>query len=132
KLFTLLVLSCICLAASAQTIHPDYKDGKLYVRVYANQNPSFGKIKKWKTLPLSSFPFIKNISPAFSITSISKPFFAAKGSDELLRTYELNFSNYAAVEQLIDALKQSGSVELAERIPIMRTSLTPNDYTPTG
>lgn len=131
KIFTLLVAFCLSTLALAQTIHPDYKDGKLYVRVNTLNNPNF-KTNNWNNIPVSLFPFLKTLSPSFSITGISKPFFAAKGSDELLRTYVISFSNYGATEQLISALKSTGAVELAERVPVMKTSLTPNDYTPTG
>src|SRR3989344_918579 len=132
KLLSIFVGIFVGTLCFAQTIHPDYTDGKLYVRVNANKNPSFGKHSDWKNLPLNSFSFLKNLIPTFSITKVSKPFFAAKGSDDLLRTYVVHFSDYGNYQQLIDLLKQTGSVELAERIPLMKTSLTPNDYTPSG
>lgn len=132
KLLSIFVGLCVGTLSLAQTIHPDYTDGKLYVRLNANSTPAIGKHPDWKNLPISGFSFLKDLSSPFSITKVSKPFFAAKGSDELLRTYVVHFSNYASYQQLIDALKQTGSVELAERVPLMKTSLTPNDYTPTG
>lgn len=116
-------------AALAQTVFSDYTDGKIYVRVKASNNPSFAKQRQWQKLPVTSFPFLSSLSAQYGINNVSKPFFAAKGSDELLRTYVVEFSHTADVQHLIADLEHSGAVDFAEKVPLMKTfAYTPNDY----
>src|ERR1700741_1535477 len=131
KKLKLLVLALIAgSGAYAQTVFNDYTDGKIYVRVKQANDPVFAKTEThWSNLPLTKFPFLSSLSSQYGISKVSRPFFAAKGSDELLRTYVVEFTNKASVLNLIHDLEHSGSVELAEKVPLMKTSYTPNDPT---
>ncbi|MFL5754462.1 MAG: S8 family serine peptidase [Bacteroidia bacterium] len=130
KLHLLVLLLVFSYCTYAQTVFSDYTDGKVYVRVKTSHNPVFAKNRKnWDKLPLNEFPFLTGLSVKYGIDAISKPFFAAKGSDELLRTYVLEFSHKTQVLNLIADLEGSGAVDLAEKVPLMQTSVyTPNDY----
>ncbi|MFW6019423.1 MAG: S8 family serine peptidase [Bacteroidales bacterium] len=115
SLFTLL-------SSSAQTIYSDYKDGKLYVilekeHIATSQDP---------------IAFLDTLNLSVKVTSSSQPF--TIDSDTLSRTWEISFKPADQVDELLRELIQLPQVEYAERIPLTKTFLTPNDpfYTSTA
>ena len=127
KLILALLVALVPFAAFAQSSLPDYQDGKIWFRVkddvrinaMLNENP--------RNLAIGTLPFLDPISKSHMITKLSQPFFAAKTSPILLRTYLLEFSDYNSVQTIIDELKATGKIVYAERVPLDHTCLTPND-----
>lgn len=111
---------------TAQTVHPDYQDGKIWFKVKDNYNTATLTQNHPYDLPVASLPFLANMH-AYELTALSRPFHAAKNSNTLQRTYLLEFADYAHVDDIIASLKQSGAVDYAERVPLDRPTLTPND-----
>jgi serine protease len=112
----------------AQNFNIHYQDGKVwfllkddYLKVASapDENPA--------NLPLGRLSFLAALEGPYSITRLSLPFVAAKNSPVLTRTYLVEFSNIHEVEGLIAALKSSGAVEYAEKVPLDRPFLVPND-----
>ncbi|MCD6066031.1 MAG: Thermitase [Bacteroidetes bacterium] len=127
KITLVLAAVFISVFAFAQSIHPHYADGKIYIRVKTTTIVQVGKGANWNNLPIASFPFLKQLASAYGISKVSKPFYAAKDDKDLQRTYVVCFTNRASVSGLIAALEQSGAVDFAERVPLMKTSYVPND-----
>ena len=85
----LLLLSFVtcCVLALAQNAFPGYTDGKIWFKL-KNTHPVM-KTKgenPWK-IQMSQLPFVEKVLGDFQITNLSKPFFAMKTDEKLLRTY---------------------------------------------
>jgi serine protease len=131
-----IILSVLLVTATfisqSQTIYSNYTDGKIYVRLKSGTAPSFAKNRNWNNLPIDKFGMIQSLVSSYSINKISKPFYAAKGDEALLNTYLFSFSQFNRVDNLIAELKSNQSIELVEKVPLMKSFLTPNDYATTG
>lgn len=125
KLLALLAL--IPIGLFAQTAHVNYQDGKIWfkldneVRILQplKENPS--------KIPVQSIPGLSQIVSKYGFINLSKPFAAAKNSEILQRTYLLEFSSVQDVEKCIRDLENLKGVEYAEKVPLDRMFLTPND-----
>jgi serine protease len=127
KILLAVIIALLPFAVIAQTIYPDYQDGKIWFRVKDDYRITASLNENPHKLPIGELPFLNGISKSHFVTNLSRPFFAAKNSPILQRTYLLEFSDYASVNTIIDALKASGNVVYAERVPLDKTCLTPND-----
>lgn len=132
KKISLLFFFCIfAWATKAQTAHPDYQDGKIWFRIKKDYRIFLPFSKNGSTnyldLPLSTMPFISELSKSSGITKLSNSFHIAKKSPELQRTYLLEFTNYNMVDELIRQIEASGAVEYAEKVPLLKHCLTVND-----
>ena len=119
--------------AISQTVYNDFIDGQIWFQLKADKVVQHeisedGKIKpNLNKMKLSSMPYLRNIFKKHTITNLSQPFPKAYGSDELMRTYLLNFSDINNVDAFISELEESGAIVYAEKVPLMEISLTPND-----
>lgn len=116
----------------AQTVHKDYLDGYLWIKVKNDfplrANIDFGNqyVQKMHDLPVEYLGFLRKYVDVYGITRISRPYFMTK--DEKLRNvYRIEFSNTAGVNALAELLESENAVEYAEKIPLLRHCLTPND-----
>ena len=111
------------LHVSAQVHIEDYHTGQLYVRL----NESF-------PLATSRIPereiatFFESYQVQFGITEVKAAFWFSKSASN--RIYRISFNQSALTEQFIKQLEASGKVIYAERIPISRKALVPNDLGP--
>jgi len=123
-LAAVLLISC---SGFAQTIFPDYQDGKIWFRIKQDYRTSRALSEDPNHLPLSTVPFLDGVGKTHSFTNLSQPFHAANNSPELQRTYLLQFSDFAQVDVIINQMKATGNIDYAERVPLDRPCLTPND-----
>ena len=72
------------------------------------------------------FPEIRSITNEFNITEIENSFYFSN-NEFLKRTLTIGFSNFDKIDELITILSQNNRIRLAEKVPIMRTTLVPND-----
>jgi subtilisin family serine protease len=130
-----LAFSSLFFAGSAisQTVHSDFIDGQIWFQLKSDKiviktTSLDGKSRSdLNNLKLGSMPYLREVFTKHSITNLSQPFPKAYGSDELMRTYLLNFKDIKNVEAIITELEESGAVVYAEKVPLMEVSLTPND-----
>ncbi|MDF1673255.1 MAG: S8 family serine peptidase [Vicingaceae bacterium] len=119
--------------AISQTVHKDFIDGQIWFQLKADKVVQYtisedGKVKpNLNKMKLSSMPYLRDVFKKHSITNLSQPFPKAYGSDELMRTYLLNFADINNVDAFIAEMEESGNVVYAEKVPLMEISLTPND-----
>ena len=111
----------------AQTISPDYQDGKIWFRLKQDYRTDRALSEDPNKLPIGTISFLEGIGKMHSFTNLSQPFHAAKNSIELQRTFLLQFSDFAQVDVIINQMKATGNIDYAERVPLDRTCLTPND-----
>lgn len=95
---------------SAQTVHPDYVDGKAYLKL---------------TDPLSEQVW-DQFRNRYGVTSILQPF-RTPGMENV---YAIRFSETTRVNDLIAEMNRLPQVEYIERVPLYRTTYTPNDLAP--
>ncbi len=133
KLFTPLVGVFLALTSYSQTIYQNCQDGKIWFKVkddvvlnrintFKGQQSNLSTTQKCR-LELGG---LDDIFQNFTVEEL-KPFAVYTRSPKLSRTYELNFSNYQQVDQLIKVLEDQPQIEYAERVPLDRRTVTPND-----
>ena len=116
RIILILAASLLTLSSSyGQTVYSDYKDGKLYLILE----------KKHISTTENATAFLDTLSRDIQVTSVKQPF--TVDSDTLTRTWEISFKPAEKVDQLMRQLNQMSQVEFAERIPLTKTFLTPND-----
>lgn len=113
--------------ANAQTIYPDYVDGKIWFRLKKDYRAFMPANANFHNLPFTTLPILSNVVKSAGATKLSLPFKIAKKSPELQRTYQLEFSNIGQVDAIMQELVASGQVEYAERVPLLKPCLTVND-----
>lgn len=128
KIYSLLLSGfLVCQSfTKAQTIYPDYTDGEIYVKfktgalkVLKGQDPN--------ALNLSALNEIQSICSNYGVTKVIKPFYQADDDVTLQHILKFYFSNPSQVNAFINSLRKSSSIEYAEKVPLMKTCLTPND-----
>ncbi|MGQ0829649.1 MAG: S8 family serine peptidase [Bacteroidota bacterium] len=122
-----LLTAAFSVSVSAQTIYPDYQDGKIWFKIKSDARINANEKEDPNRIEIASMPFLKNMAGKHRITGLSKPFAGAKNSEILQKTYLLQFADYANVEQIIASLQASSIIEYAEKVPLDRTTLVPND-----
>lgn len=128
KLLYFLALLFLSVGAIAQNISPNYQDGKIWFKLKNSyRNTATSLDEKSNVVPFEALPFIKKIEKNYQLKSLSLPFAAAKNSNTLQRTYLLEFTDYANVNQILSDLRLSGAVEYAEKVPYDQHCLVPND-----
>lgn len=110
-------------STQAQTVYPDSNDGQLYLKI-KNEYP-VGEYTG-KTIDASAIPQIKAFISKYGITKVQRPFYI-KQSLELGQVYRIYFTEVTKVDAFIKDLQQDATVEYAERVPLVKTTLAPDD-----
>lgn len=109
--------------AWGQTQHPWFTDGKIYIKI---QNASTLPKVNDKVVNLSNVPELKDLAMKYGVTLVERPFFRSLSAD-LRQTYRVTFTQIAQVDNFIADLQKLPTVQFAERVPLMKLTLTPND-----
>src|SRR5687767_11887929 len=129
KLLLILFPALFGFALNAQTIHPDYMDGRIWFKIKDN-TPVWhvaGTKMDHSNMALSSFPFVKEMASKYNVTRLSRPFHMVKNDKKLSNVFLLEFADYSKVDLIIRQLVETGKLEYAEKVPLTKTTLTPND-----
>jgi len=113
----------------SQEPKPTYLRGQLFfkVRQYAPiEIPNVDDIRKRTEDPV--YQELNNLVTEYRITEIGKAF--QLQDPKLEKIYTLIFTDTARTEQLINSLQQLPYIEYAERVPLYKAYLTPNDLHP--
>jgi subtilisin family serine protease len=119
------------LTTQAQTINEHYQDGKIYLKL--KDNFPLNLVVAREGVPdnnlINKYSFVKAIAGQYGVQSMTRPFPKATGvgGAALQRTFLIQFDNYSNVEGLIRELSANNMVEYAEKVPLHKISLTPND-----
>lgn len=114
-------------ASFGQTVYKDYQDGRIYVKLKSWFNPKTGeRILPGYKWDLQNLPFRNQPGQEFQVSALNRAFNMDAG-EKLNSTLVLEFKNAARVDDLIALLKQDPFVEYAEKIPLVKLHLTPND-----
>ncbi|HEU4719257.1 MAG TPA: hypothetical protein VFU15_15540, partial [Bacteroidia bacterium] len=122
-----ILIACIPLAGWSQNVFTDFQDGKIWFQVKDDYRINAPLQEDPHHLPIGTLGFLNGISKNHQLTNLSRPFYAAKNSPILQRTFLLEFSDAANIMSVISELKATGNVVYAERVPLDHECLTPND-----
>jgi subtilisin family serine protease len=114
----------ITASAFAQTNEPWIQDGKIYIKLKDQFTVPFPVVQGRVTL--SKVLFLQDKISAYGITKMSNPFWYAKDS-KLERTFLIEFSMFSRIDDLISGFAAENTIEYAEKVPIYKLFLTPND-----
>lgn len=113
--------------AIAQNYYKDFQDGRLWVKFKYLNNPKTGEpIINSQNIELENLPFINKPDKKYGISKMAKAFRTDAG-EKLNSTFVVAFNNIQLVDELIETLSRDPNVEYAERIPLDRFDLSPND-----
>ena len=102
----------------AQTVDTNAVDGRIYLRVSQSSPVDLSNYN-------NSDPTLNTIIATYGITNMWTPFPLL--TNELDRTYEVEFSQLSLVNAMIMELQLLTYIEYAEKKPLFKTSLVPND-----
>lgn len=123
----LLILLLLPLISFGQKFSPDYQDGKIWFKVTNETRLTLSLDENPDILPVNTVPGLSTLAKKYGITNLSKPFFVAKESTILQRTFMIEFDDYLKIEQFIKELEGMNGVEYAEKVPLYKHCLTTND-----
>jgi serine protease len=128
RIFLVLITTLLCYTTFSQNVFKDYSDGKLYVKLskpaaktISNENP--------KNIPLNKLKVFGELFNKYAVTRVYKPFYQAIDDRNLPSILKIEFKNASAVSEFIKDLETNKDVEYAEKVPLMKTDITPNDPT---
>lgn len=130
RLLLLMCSAVLAFTSVAQTVHPDYLDGAIWVNVKSTaikyQSATYnGGVQNGEIVKASDLPF-KSVVEGQKITALSRPFHFAK-DEKLKHIIRIEIGDIHAVGEIIAELNRHPEVVYAERVPLLRKTLTPND-----
>jgi subtilisin family serine protease len=122
---TFIILALISLSGISQTYDRDFMDGKVYFK-FNDQVRVEIPVNADRSVDLENAPFLNAIRQQFDITGLSRPF-DLNNDSKLLRTFELNFSQFDKIEEVMDELAKNPGFEYVEKVPLDHVFYAPND-----
>ena len=123
----LLTLMLLPLFSFGQTVKAEFQDGKLWFKLTNEARVSSSLKEDPASISIYSIPGLPEIVQKYGDVKLSKPFHAAKNSIVLQRTYLLEFTDVANIDKLLREMQDLKGLEYAEKVPLDRHFLTPND-----
>ncbi|MBI3239747.1 MAG: S8 family serine peptidase [Flavobacteriia bacterium] len=111
----------------SQGAQVEFQDGKIWFKMTNEARIALPLIEDPTNISPLTIPGFDAIAHKYGATRLSKPFAAAKNSVILQRTFLLEFTDLSHTVELIKELQLMNGVEYAERVPLDRMCLTPND-----
>lgn len=134
KLFSLVLFMIVqnFIPAFGQTIYADYLDGAIWFKIketfpLSNAVQMNGKPVDQMNLNAVEFAYTKQIAINFAIQNLSRPFHMVKDNSKLNRVYRMELTNPEDVDAIIKELEMNPAIDYAEKVPLLKHCLTPND-----
>ncbi len=126
---TLLLISVIsAFNMMGQTVNPNFIDGEIYVKIH-NSIPVY---ENKGELMITSYPVLNEMHQMYPILKAYQSFKNTR-SEDLKHTFRIKFSDAKNIDDILNILnhpRNKNLIEYAEKVPLYRTSLTPNDLGP--
>ncbi len=128
KKYFILAIGCslLSLTTLAQSVYKDYTDGEIYVK-FKTGTLKLLKAANPQAIAPTLLPAFESSFAKVGVTKIEKPFYQANDDVTLQHILKIKFTDFSKVDAFIETLKLNASVEYAEKVPLTRTTLTPND-----
>jgi len=108
-----------------QTYDRDYMDGQVYFKFKDNVQVDI-PVNADRSVDPGNVPFLQSIMQQFDITGMYRPF-DINNDPKLIRTFELHFSQFDKIEEIMVELLKNQELEYAERVPLAYIDYSPND-----
>jgi subtilisin family serine protease len=112
--------------SNSQNFYTAYQDGSVYAKFSSSalktilyENP--------RNIPLYKLEFLNKLGSTYGISKICRPFSNANDDPELPFILRIEFSKKELVESLIKDLQNMPSNKYAEKIPLAKIDVAPND-----
>ncbi|QQS27786.1 MAG: S8 family serine peptidase [Sphingobacteriales bacterium] len=109
----------------SQTVYPEFWDGKIFFKISEKSDlhlPDF----EGGVSDITQYPKLSRLINEYKIQRIFRPFVKLK-TPVFDQTYQIEFVQANNIETLIRELKKFDWIEYAEKVPLERTGLIPND-----
>ncbi|MBN2669887.1 MAG: S8 family serine peptidase [Bacteroidales bacterium] len=126
-LLTTISIVLFSLSLSAQTINPEYQDGRIYFKVKNQMRNQVIMPSKDRKISIYDNAFLKKIDEDFGLEWVEKAFLLKTADEDLKSIYRVKIDDASKVDQAIEALEDLNFVEYAEKVPMRKTLHTPND-----
>jgi subtilisin family serine protease len=123
-LFLFLVSNFLYSHLFAQIQNNDYFDGQIYFK-FKDSYPLPSRVLSDK-VNIADFSFLNEMKDIYGISQLRASFYFAK-QENLKRTFRLYFDRTDRINEFLDLLNNNPNVEYAERVPIHRKTVVPND-----
>ncbi len=120
-----LALTFLASFSIAQTYEKYYSDGKVFLK-FKDQVQVDIPVNPDKSVDLNHVPFIQSVAAELGINGMFRPF-DLNGDAKLLRTFEITFSDFSKVEEIIEELSRNADVEYVEKADLPYVDFVPND-----
>ncbi len=117
-IYLLLFAHLFSFMSISQTVDTNWVDGRIYVRTTSSSSLDLANYNYSNTA-------LNAILSTYGVTDMWTPFPSL--SNELDRTYEISFTQEAMIDDLVYDLDLLTDIEYAEKKPLMKTTLVPND-----
>ena len=118
-----LILLFTLSSLSAQIVHQDYVDGELFIRTRTALSPN-DVWSKQKT----RYTDLQSVLSTLDVTAVDYLYPVLRyQSEELDNILWVKFTHEASIDPVLKALNAMDVVDYAERVPLMKTNLVPND-----
>lgn len=126
NLFYLCFFTFFSLTTLAQTIHEDFRDGELYVKIKQSAiKPLLGL--NARAIEPEKIAFLSTIVKTYSVTHVMRPFAQADDDAVLPNVLKIRFTKLTETDKLIKQLQQLPEVDYCEPVPLMKTDVVPNE-----
>lgn len=103
----------------------DYYSGRIFVKIKTGSGVEWPQLINGNHFPFENFSELNTLALQYGIHHLKKPF--RTQDPRLQNIYEIRFSIHEGTDRLISEIETLPYVEFAERVPIYRMDLTPND-----
>jgi len=122
---TFIVFALVSLTGFAQTYNRDFIDGQVFFKFKDHIQLDI-PVNADRTVNLDNAPFLSAMRQQFDITGLSRPF-DLNNDPKLLRTFELDFSRFDKIEEVMVELAKNPDFEYIEKVPLPHILYTPDD-----
>ena len=117
---------------NSQTVHPGYLDGHIWFKL-KNTAPIASSVDLQgnsqinnQNLNVNNYPFLVSALKNIDIINFSRPYFMVK-EEKIKNVYRLEVADFDKIDLIISQLNKISEIEYAEKVPLFKKTLTPND-----
>lgn len=109
---------------NAQNVYSEYRDGELFIKVKQDEKVLLPKFASGSAIPQGTY--LSELIEKYGITELTQAF--DKLNDPILnKIYHVEFTKTDKVDDLMKDVSALPFMEYAERVPLYKVCLTPND-----
>ncbi len=110
-----------------QTIDYNCQDGKLYFKIKNAERHKMVMEAKGRRANINETDFLNKLDQNFGFEWVEQAFLLKSADDDLKSIFRVSFENPSQIDQIIRVFEAYDFIEYAEKVPLNRAFLTPND-----